>query len=77
MTEESLPIRADTLHEELRSMRKLLQYWEELVNTGIPGIDLPTENAEMMVERFRRELCGELTIVAGRSQALAVVVSEG
>lgn len=74
---EGLPVRADTLHEELKSMRVILEHWEQVVNQGIPGVDVPAENSEMLVDRFRRELCGELTVIAGRSQALAVVISEG
>lgn len=74
---EGLPVRVDTLHEELKSMRAMLEHWEQVVNTGIPGVDIPAENAEALVDRFRRELCGELTVIAGRTQALAVVISEG
>lgn len=76
-TTESLPVRPEMLHEELESMRKLLQHWELYVSKGITGVDFPTERAEELVEKFRRELSGELTIVAGRAQALAVVISEG
>jgi hypothetical protein len=74
---EGLPVRADLLHEELEAARKTLQYWEELVYKGIPGVDLPAADAEAVVDKFRRELCGELMIVAGKCQTLSMVISEG
>jgi hypothetical protein len=74
---ETLPITPDTLHDELTLVLKVLHKWEAIVDKGIPGIDLPATDAAEAVDRFRRELSGELMLIAGKCQSLSVILGEG
>jgi len=72
----TLPVSPDNIHEELESVEKLVKKWREAVGKGLPGIDIPTQDAEAKLDAFMRQLTGELILVAGKCQNLAVVLSE-
>ena len=69
---ESLPVSPDVLHNELETARSILDKWTKLVDKGVPGVDTPA-NPEQL-DRFLREMCGELQIVSGRCDTLVEVL---
>ena len=76
MSEHTLPVHPDHIHEELESVEKIIAKWRASVDNGIAGFDLPGSNAEEQLEMFLRHLSGELIYVAGKCQNLAIVLTE-
>ncbi len=66
-------IRADLLFDEIEEVEKILQYWKEKLNNGVPGEDLPAGNP-MAEDMFHYQLRGELHLAAARLAALVEVL---
>ena len=73
---ESLPINPETIHEELLSVERLVVKWRESIGKGIVGIDLPAPDAEVKLEAYMREFIGELLLVSGKCQNMALILAE-
>jgi hypothetical protein len=77
MTMICLPINPENIHDELESIKKLVDYWESrLKKEPLPGIDIPTSNSEEQLECLLRQMTGELLFIAGKCNNLAVILSE-
>jgi hypothetical protein len=72
----TLPVTPDNIHAELEHVETMVQKWREVVGKGIPGIDIPVQDAEARLDAFMRQFTGELLFMAGKLQNLAVVLSE-
>lgn len=71
-----LPITPDNIHSELESVEAVVRKWREFVGQGIPGIDIPTSDAELKLDTFLRQFTGELLFVSGKLNNIAMVLSE-
>lgn len=72
----TLPITPDNIHTELEQVEAIVRKWREFVGHGIPGIDVPAQDAEAKLDSFLRQFTGEMLFVSGKCQNLAVVLSE-
>lgn len=72
----TLPVSPDNIHAELAQARDIVAKWHDFVGSGIPGIDHPTQDAEMKLDVFLRQFTGELLFVAGKLSNMAAVLSE-
>lgn len=72
----TLPITPDNLHTELEHIEATVKKWREFIGKGIPGIDQPTQDAEVKLDAFLRQFTGEMFYIAGKCQNMAVVLSE-
>ena len=72
MEQIGLAVSPEVLHNELELSRSILEKWTKLVGNGIPGIDKPAAPHE--VEKFLRELVGELQVVSGNCDTLAEIL---
>lgn len=73
-----LPISKEVLATEIRSLKAIVDKWDEKVTKGIPGVDYPLEgNAppEERLERWLAELIGEFRLVSGKTENVAQVLS--
>jgi hypothetical protein len=71
-----LPINPETIYEELQSVEKVVAKWRESIGTGIVGIDKPAPDAEARLEAYMREFVGELLLVSGKCQNMALILAE-
>ena len=71
-----LPINPDSVHEELESIEKIIRKWKDLIDKGIPGVDIPCQDAEAKVDLFLRQFTSELLFVGGKCSNLAILLSE-
>lgn len=71
-----LPITPDNIHTELEHVEAVVKKWREFVGNGIPGIDMPAQDAEAKLDAFLRQFTGEMLFTAGKLQNIAVVLSE-
>lgn len=69
-----LPVEPETIVEEMKSARAILDKWIKSVEEGVPVIDIPTGSPEQL-EDFVRALCGELLIVTAKCESLSNVLS--
>jgi len=76
MANIALPIHPDNIHAELEHIEKVITKWRERISKGLPGIDIPTTDAEEKLDAFFREFTGELLFAAGKCQNMAVILSE-
>lgn len=67
-------ISKEVLLAELTNMKDILTKWEESVTNGIPGADVPAPIDRM--DDFLRQLCGELSLVAGKCVTIVEIVSD-
>lgn len=73
----SLPVSPDRIHDELKSIQKIINHWESYLDqTKLPGIDVQAPDAEEKLELFVRQLSGEMMFAAGKCHNLAVVLAE-
>lgn len=66
----SLPMELDTLHDEILSVKRLVDKWESYFkSTPLPVLDAPgtPEELEKIISAFR----GEIRLVARKAEALA------
>jgi hypothetical protein len=70
-----LPVSSEVLISELALAEKIIAKWKSKVEEGIPGVDLVAN--EDALASFVMELCGELSLVSGKCETLAAVLSEG
>jgi len=72
-----LAISREVILGELIQARSWLDKWIQIVEAGVPGIDIPvTGMIEDGSEQFVRGLCAELRIIAGKCDNLATVVMD-
>jgi len=71
-----LPISPDNIHTELEHVEAIVKKWREFIGKGIPGVDMPTQDAEVKLDAFLRQFTGEMLFVSGKCQNMAVVLSE-
>jgi hypothetical protein len=69
-----LPISSELLLSEIQTALAVLAKWKERVEAGIPGVDLPADEASTY--RFVSELCGEILVVAGKCQNVAAILTD-
>lgn len=72
----TLPVHPDNVHTELEHVEKIVTKWRKKVGDGIVGIDIPAADADEKLDAFLREFTGELLLVAGKCQNLAVILTE-
>lgn len=72
----TLPITPDNIHTELEHVEAMVKKWREAIGKGIPGIDMPAQDAEAKLDSFMRQFIGELLFASGKLQNMAVVLSE-
>lgn len=72
----TLPIHPETIHSELEQIEALVTKWRKKVGAGLPGIDLPAQDAEEKLDNFLREFTGELLFVGGKCNNMALILSE-
>lgn len=72
MSQVTLPVSADVLHNELETARSILEKWVKIIGEGLPCVDTPG-NPEQL-DAVIREMCGELTLVSGRCDTLVEVL---
>lgn len=73
---ESLPINPETIYEELQSVEKLVAKWRKSIGDGIVGVDKPAPDSEAKLEAYMREFIGELMLVSGKCQNMALILAE-
>lgn len=72
-----LTLSREVMLEELRSAQVYIAKWAARLEQGIPGIDVPvTGTTEIYLDRFVREMCGELRIVSGKCDSLVEVLQD-
>lgn len=62
------------LKEELLLAQRILTKWQERLEQGVPGDDLPAE--DMDIALYMRELVAEFLVVAGKMENLASILSD-
>lgn len=67
-----LPVSPPVILQELASVKDVIAKWVEAIAQGVPFVDKPGTEEEL--ERYMRELCGELLLVAGKCSTLAEVL---
>lgn len=72
----TLPVSPDNIHTELEHIEATVKKWREAVGKGIPGIDMPAQDAEAKLDSFMRQFTGEMLFLSGKLQNLALVLSE-
>lgn len=72
----TLPISPDNIHKELEHVEEVVTKWKVFVGNGIPGVDIPAQNAEEKLDMFLRQFTGELLYAAGKLQNVAMVLSD-
>lgn len=71
-----LPVSPDLLHDEMRSVQKILEKHIQRLNAGLPGIDGPsTEGGEAALAAVLKEMVGELYYGASKLESLARVLN--
>lgn len=68
----TMNIQADTLKEEIDQIIAILVKWQETMNRGIPGDEIPANDLDS--EIFQLHLRGEIQLAAERLMALAEVL---
>jgi hypothetical protein len=68
-----LAVTSETILAEMKGAKDILEAWMVKVEEGIPGVDVPAEPDRL--EDFLRALCGEMLIVAGKTEHLSNVLS--
>ena len=71
-----LPLHPDTIHDELVSVRVLVDKWIKKVIDGIPGVDPQAPSSPEALDAYLRELVGELYLSSSKLQGLANVLNE-
>jgi len=67
-----LPVSPEVMKNELETARAIMVKWQEKMD-NVPGVHLPANPEEL--ERFLRELIGELQVVSGKCDTLAEALS--
>jgi hypothetical protein len=62
------------LKEELILAQRILTKWQQRLDEGVPGEDLPAEDLDVAL--YMRELVAEFLIVAGKMENLASILSD-
>lgn len=71
-----LPVSPDLLHDEMRSVQKLLEKHIKRLNAGLPGVDRPEgEGGGISLEAILKEMVGELLYGASKLESLARVLN--
>jgi hypothetical protein len=69
-----IPMSSEVLKEEIVLSMRILTKWQQRIDQGIPGRDLPAMD-ETAVEAFTRELVAELLVVSGKLENVANIIS--
>jgi hypothetical protein len=69
----SLPVSREVLIQEVKTAKDVLDLWLHKIEAGIPGDDLPA--ADIDIDVWVHQLCGELMVVAGKCETLASVIA--
>lgn len=67
-----MKMQADTLRRELKQILGLLTSWDEKLEAGIPGDELPSN--DLNADIYQYQLRGELMLAAERLTALVEVL---
>lgn len=76
MSDLTLPIHPDNIHAELEHVEAIVKKWRTQIGEGLPGIDIPAQNAEDKLELLLQQFVGEMLFVAGKCQNMAIVLAE-
>lgn len=76
MESVALPINPETIYEELQSIEGVIAKWRESVGHGIVGVDKAAPDAEAKLEAYMREFVGELLLIGGKCQNMALILAE-
>lgn len=69
-----IPISKAVLKEELNLAQRILTKWQQKIDDGIPGTDLPSN--EDMIEFWNQEMISELFLVSKKLESIAEIVAQ-
>lgn len=58
--------------EELTLAIRILKKWDEKIDAGVPGSDVPA--ADYDVDAFRREMAAELLLISSKLESVATIM---
>jgi hypothetical protein len=70
-----LSISKEVLKEEITLAQRILNKWQNKLDEGIPGVDIPAGD-ELQFEAFRKEMVGEFQLVASKFDGMASIMAE-
>ena len=69
-----IPISKAVLKEELNLAQRILTKWQQKIDEGIPGQDIPSH--EDMAEFWNQEMISELFLVSKKLESIAEIVAQ-
>lgn len=70
----TIALSPDTIRSELKTVAGLVGYWQERLEQGVPGVEMP--GTDEALEAVLRQFVGEMLFVSGKCQNMAMILAE-